>query len=116
MAGTRTLDVSAGDVSVIAGTWLGLTVIFTGAEVVRAVRLSVAFAVSVKLPAGTSVHEKAYGDEVSSPNFVDPLKNSTFVTVPSLSAASAVMLIVAGARKLAPFAGAVIDTVGKIVF
>ena len=52
---------------------------------------------------------------MSSPSLVAPLKNSTFVTVPSLSVAFALMVIEAGARKVAPFAGEVMETVGGVV-
>jgi hypothetical protein len=40
-------------------------------------------------------------------------RNSTFVIEPSASLAVAAKVIVAGAVKLAPFAGAVIDTDGN---
>jgi hypothetical protein len=56
---------------------------------------------------------KVYGAVVSSPSFVWPLKNSTFVTLPSVSEAFAARSIVAGAVKVAPFAGCVSVTVGS---
>ena len=55
---------------------------------------------------------KLYGAVVSSPSFVVPLKNSTFVTVPSASEAIAARFTVAGAVKVAPLLGCVSVTVG----
>jgi len=49
---------------------------------------------------------------VSSPIFAAPLKNSTLVTVPSMSEAVAVRLTVAGDVKVAPFAGCVSAAAG----
>ena len=49
---------------------------------------------------------------VSSPSMVAPLKNSTRLTLPNGSEAVAVMPTVAGAVKVAPFAGCVRPTVG----
>jgi hypothetical protein len=43
------------------------------------------------------------------------VKNSTFVTLPSLSAAFALIVMLAGARKVAPSAGEVMETVGGVV-
>ena len=50
---------------------------------------------------------------MSSPNFVVPLKNSTLVTVPSVSAAFAARLIVAGDVNTEPLVGEVRATVGS---
>ena len=49
---------------------------------------------------------------MSSPSFVGPLKNSTLATVPSESEALAARFTVAGAVKVAPFAGCVSVTAG----
>ena len=49
---------------------------------------------------------------VSSPSFVAPSKNSTFVTVPSGSAAVAVIVMFAGNVNVAPFVGLAMLTVG----
>ena len=49
---------------------------------------------------------------MSSPSLVEPLKNSTFATVPSTSEAVAARLTVAGAGNVAPFAGCVSVTLG----
>jgi len=56
---------------------------------------------------------KVYGAVVSSPSFVWPLKNSTFVMLPSVSDAVAVRSMFAGAVNVAPFAGCVSATVGS---
>ena len=45
------------------------------------------------------LHAMLYGLEVSSPSFVAPLKNSTFVTVPSVSEALAVNVTLAEGHK-----------------
>jgi hypothetical protein len=55
---------------------------------------------------------KLYGLLLSVPSNVAPLKNSTFVTVPSLSLALAVIAMLAGALNRAPSAGLEILTVG----
>src|SRR4051812_35207712 len=49
---------------------------------------------------------------MSSPSFVEPLKNSTLATVPSASAAVAATETVAGGVNVAPLAGWVRLTVG----
>ena len=73
-----------------------------------------ALALNVYDPSDTPVvfHEYANGDEVSVLITVDPLLNSTFVT-PTLSDALAVMATVPDT--VAPFEGAVNDTVGASV-
>ena len=49
---------------------------------------------------------------VSSPSLVDPWKNSTLVILPSVSAALAVILMLAGAVYTKPVTGEVMATVG----
>jgi len=95
----------AGGVTVVTET-------VTGADVVTAPALSVAFAVSVYVPAATFVHENVYGAEASEDTNVEPLKNSTLATVPSESAAFAESVMDAGAVYVALFDGAVNETVG----
>jgi hypothetical protein len=58
------------------------------------------------------VHANVYGDVVSEPTTVLPLRNSTRLTVPSGSEAVAAKLMVAGAANDAPAAGLVRLTVG----
>ena len=64
------------------------------------------------MPAGTLLHVSPYGALVLVPSSVPPAKNCTWVTVPSLSAAVAASVIVAGAVKLAFAGGDVSVTVG----
>ena len=61
----------------------------------------------------TPLQAKLYGAVVSSPSFVVPLKNSTLVTVPSVSDAVAARFTAAGAVKVAPLLGSVSVTVGR---
>ncbi len=51
---------------------------------------------------------------MSVPSSVVPWKNSTRLTVPSLSEALTLIVMLAGALKLAPVVGAVIATVGGL--
>ena len=46
---------------------------------------------------------------------VTPWKNSTFATVPSVSDAVALMVTVAGAVNVAPFAGETMETAGGVL-
>jgi hypothetical protein len=87
----------------------------TAAEVEDAPVLSVARAVRLYEPAGTFDHANANGAVVSVPISVVPEKNWTLVMVPSLSDAVAARSTVAGAVKLAPFAGAVSETTGGVL-
>ena len=50
------------------------------------------------MPAPTLLHVPPYGAVVSLPINVDPLKNSTFATVPTVVDASAASVSVMGAR------------------
>ena len=95
-------------------TVTGLTTTLTIAEVVEAPRLSVAFAVSECVPAGTLVHGKLYGAIASSPSLDVPLKNSTLLIAPPTSAALALIVTVVPALTVALFAGAVMFTVGGL--
>jgi hypothetical protein len=61
------------------------------------------------------VHAKVYGEEVSVPNCVEPLKKATCVTLPLESAALAARFTVAGAVKLCPLVGLVNETVGAVL-
>ena len=61
---------------------------------------------------GTLLQVAVYGAVVDDPIRVMPWKKSTRTTVPSGSLAVAASEIVAGAKKLAPFVGAVSATVG----
>jgi hypothetical protein len=100
----------AGLVNAMVGIAFEMTV--TGVEVVVTPRLSVAFAVILYVPAATPTQLYVYGDEVIVESNVAPLKNSTLAIVPSLSTAAAIRFMVAGAEKIAPELGAVMDTVG----
>ena len=100
-----------GEVMLVIGNELP-TEIFTEDDVVVAPPLSVAFAVRTYDPAAALLHAKVYGELVSSPNFVEPWKNSTLVTVPFGSDEVALMLMVEPVLKLAPFVGEVIATTG----
>jgi len=98
----------AGLVILTTGTTLGLlTVMAIAAEVVTALRLSVAFAVKEYIPAGTLAQAKVKGLVRSSPNLVVPWKNSTLAIVPSLSVAFALMVTVDPVVKLALLTGVV---------
>ena len=55
------------------------------------------------------------GGVVASPIFTSPAKNSTRVTVPSLSVARAVSVMLAGETKTVPGAGSVSATVGGVL-
>src|SRR5205814_403036 len=98
---------------VMAGRYLAV-VMWTGAEVVAAPRLSLATAVSVCTP-GARVALRLYGRVESLPNNTRPSKNRTFVTLPSLSWALAVIGTLAGAVKEAPLVGESTETEGGIL-
>ena len=95
-----------------AGATFAFTVNVTGADVVVAPRLSVAFEVSVWVPSGTLFHAWLYGVVVSVAASVPLRKNSTFDTVPSASDALAVTVRFSGATRTALLAGAVIAVDG----
>src|SRR5882762_7797398 len=98
----------AGLVMLTTGATLGLlTVAAIAAEVVTALRLSVAFAVNEYVPAGTLAQAKVKGPVRSSPNLVVPWKNSTLAIVPSVSVAFAVIETVDPVAKLALLTGVV---------
>src|SRR5687767_12949604 len=77
--------------------------------------LSVATAVNTYDPTGTALHVMAYGAVLSDPIRVAPAKKSTRLTVPSVSLALALIATVAGARYVAPDAGAVNDAAGELL-
>ena len=82
------------------------------AEVVLAPRLSVARAVRLRAPVPEGVQLTPYGALLSVPIAVVPSRNCTELTVPSESAAFAVMVTGTPVVTVAPFVGAVIATVG----
>src|SRR5207248_1736554 len=86
----------------------------TGADVVVAPALSVALAVRVCLPP-QAVQVMLYGADVSWPSGVEPRKNSTFATVPSVSDAAAAMVIAVPAANVAPLVGLVTLTLGGVL-
>jgi amino acid permease len=88
------------------------TLTVTALEVAFALWSSVALAVKEYVPGGGFFQVRLYGAVVSDPIKDVPAKNSTFLTVPSLSVALAVMVIVVGAVNVAAFAGAVMLTAG----
>src|SRR5439155_18510970 len=112
---------SAGAVKV--ALFVGLVIVTVGGAsttmltelVAVAPRLSVATAESVYGPAARLLADAEYGLLllVSMPNEIVPLKNCTWATLPSLSEASAVIVISAGAVKVALFVGLVIVRVGS---
>ena len=75
-------------------------------------RLSVARVLSEYVPAATAVQVNVHGAAVREPTAAPFARNSTRVTVPSLSNASATMAIVAGAVKCAFAPGLVRRVVG----
>src|SRR5262245_41819377 len=84
------------------------TSISTGGELFTAPRLSVTFTLSAWWPAGTFVHIKAKGGDVSSPSLVTPEKNSTFWTLLPAFATSDTL---AGSANTARLAGLVSSAV-----
>src|SRR6185295_3566031 len=110
----------AGDVmltvgGVVSGGGAFDTVTVTVAEVVRLPAASRALAVSWCEPLATAVvfQETEYGDVVSSPPSVAPSTKNCTPATPTLSEAVALTLIVPDT--VAPFAGAVMLTVGGVV-
>ena len=91
-----------------------VTVMPIVAEVVASPRLSVATAVSDTLPALVGFQLAEYGDVVEVPTAVPLAKKSTLATVPSLSAAVALMETVVPTRKPEPALGDVILTEGGL--
>src|SRR5690242_1162598 len=83
-----------------------------GVVVVLAPALSTARALTEYVPLPTFVQLKVYGDELSEPRTVEPLRKSTRDTVPSGSLAVAAKLTVAGAVNVWPAVGVVRPTVG----
>jgi hypothetical protein len=115
LAGAAKVALFAGDVTLaVGGVFPVLTVMFTPEDVPVRPRLSVARAVKLYEPAATFVQENEYGDDVSSPSFVVPWKNSTFATDP-LSEAVALIVIFAGAVNEALLAGDVMLAVGGVL-
>ena len=97
----------------VGGTLAGPTLIATGDDVVTPPRSSVARAVSVYEPAATLLHVIPYGAILVTPTTVPFLQEFDFRHRSArASFALAVMAIVAGAVKFAPFTGAVKLTVG----
>src|SRR5262245_12969643 len=99
----------------IGGLFVALvTTILTGVEIAVAPPLSVAFAVREWLPPVTLLHVIRKGLFVTVPNNVAPAKKSTRAIVPSLSEASALMVISAPAVNAAFSVGLRIATVGGL--
>ena len=99
----------------VGGTLLAVTVTLMGAEFVTRSPLSVARAVKMYgvALAATFANVKLYAEVVSLPTTTPSTRNSTLVTVPgAVSAATAVIGILAGAVKVALLSGAVMLTVG----
>jgi hypothetical protein len=112
-AGAVKLAPFEGEVMLTVGALLLLfTVTVTVDDVVLALLLSVACAVMLYVPAATPFQMNEYGLVRSSPSFVDPLKNSTLLTVPSESDAVALIVMFASAVNEALLAGDVTLTVG----
>src|SRR5688572_8813313 len=116
LAGAVSVARLGGAVSETLGGWLagGLTVMVRAADVVVAPSSSVARAVSEYVPAGTLFQAMLYGLVVSLPISVVPWKKSTRATVPSVSLAVALTVMLAGAVNVAPLAGAVSAAVGGV--
>ena len=98
----------------ITGGVVSLTVMATAEDVVCIPLLSVARAVTLYVPAGALVQLKLHPSApfVSWPRRFPFWKNSTVLTVPSLSLALAEIAMLAGALKDAPAVGLVIATDG----
>src|SRR5690606_1376510 len=84
------------------------------ADLVEALRSSVATACRLYVPAGRSVSVKEKGATVASASFFVPSNNSTLFIVPSGSFASTVTDMVAGGEKEVPLVGNEIETTGSI--
>ncbi len=89
-----------------------VTVMLTASDSAVAPSSSVACALNVWTPTAALVHVTVKGADEASPIFPPDAKNSTLLTVPSVSDAAAVTAMAAGAVNDAPAEGAVIDTVG----
>lgn len=89
-----------------------VTVTLTAELAVIAELLSVASAVNATDPIAVGVQAHEYGAVVSVQSVVPFALNTTWLTVPSLSPAVAVTVMVEPAVNDAPLAGAVIDAVG----
>src|ERR1043166_4262603 len=99
------------------------TLMFTGSDVAEAPRVSLAKAVRTQSPGGTLDQTRQnglrgpaqVGQSVRTPRLFVPAKNSTVVTKPSVSRASAQMPMLTGVRKVAPFVGVEMRTVGGML-
>jgi hypothetical protein len=94
------------------GTFGGVTVTETGADVVVAPMLSVATAVSVCEPITLPLHVKLYGAAASEPTRRRPRRSPPAAPTPSVSAAVASTTTDAGVVNDAPAAGDAIATDG----
>jgi hypothetical protein len=110
-----TLELLAGLVIATTGDALAVTEIVIGDEVVTPLSLSVALTVIVCDPPAAFDHAKLYGAVRSSPSFVVPLKNSTFLIDPSASVAVAEMVICVPLLTLELLAGVVMETAGSVL-
>src|SRR5512134_1602880 len=95
---------AAGDVSVTVGNWLAAPVTVTDTPLLGTVEpmLSVACAVSVRVPAVVGVQVMEYGGAVRSPIVVEPSKKRTRWIVPSGSDAGAASVTVVPATIVEP--------------
>jgi hypothetical protein len=91
-------------------------VTLTAVDVVLEFLLSVALAVSEYEPAPAFDQVKRNGAAVTPPSREPLAKNSTLLTVPSGSVASALIEMVAGAVNVLPFVGEVMLTAGGVFF
>ncbi len=113
VAPTLTPKPALGEVITTSGAVFGgSTVTLTTSEIVSAPRLSTATAVSKCSPSVAAAHSISYGAVSSTPNVVAPLKNNTFTTLPSASAASALSARLLPCLITVPEAGALSVTVG----
>ena len=96
--------VVVGDVIVTVGGTSAFTVIEMGFEVFGPPALSVATAVNEYVPGPGGVNVTEYGDVMSVPREVAPLKNSTLETLPSVSLAVALIVTAAPLANVALFA------------
>src|SRR5687767_2334900 len=86
----------------------------TGAELTVCWKLSVAAAVSTRMPAAALVHKNGYGLVVSSARRRPSAKNSTLLIPPSGSLASAWSRMLVGSTKDAPSSGDTREIVGGL--
>ena len=104
-----------GEVSATLGGGFATMLTAIGCDIVMPPPLSVARADSVCVPVTAVLQVAEYGAATAVATIVPPSRNSTLVTMPSLSVAVAASAIRDPAPKLAPADGAVNDTVGAML-